>query len=858
MTADAISGVTVSRTLIPNLSPEYLSRRHLFPLIDNEPSGSTFVIAPGGYGKTTLVSEWAQSQKKSVIWMTVANGDTTNEMSKMLIAATRRVIPGFAPWFEKEQPLRPTDVVRRWGNDLMERGQDFVFVLDNLRSPEDEDVDIAIQLIEQFPNNMHFVSIRSTPIEGIYGVCSSRGPLKVITSNELRFTEDEVRQYAINSNIELNNESLELLNSGSGWPAATGLLVAHLQSNGSKGEIEKVMASNVEPLRALVNIVINALDQEIVEMCEKLSLLQVFTLDDAKVILGDSYSYDLISTVALKGEIFAPLRETGMGYSFSPMVRQVLLERLHKDAELTRELHEKLLHHFEKQGDPSAAIDHAFQAGNQAKIAELFPTAARVKQAQGKGGELLRWSIFASYSPIDGELKRATVAITGHLADLDFQSAESEITKLALLAQGSQTPEFFKQFIAGALTYIALSLGKFNELEDLYQTSKAGKSDCYLGVDDQINIIRAVATKRYIWNDADGVEEIFLISQELGKKTTLFTSHDFLLTIHAMHLHQRGEYRRAFDMASMAYEQVVRNEFVGNHGPLDAKFVMSRCLLEFARPREALDLLEKLQEKAYQWKQWHWYFNVDKHLVENLVHRSMIREALEKLQSSRELLSSITSINELHVFTDISEMAIRRKNKDFDRLEILVERTPKIRDTLQYKMAVDEFRGRKVIHQDASQLPDKNPRDAIWKHLVEVSLNVDSEKIAMAAMHKALKVGAEVGAKETFLRQRNEMANYIIRIANDFPTVYNEEIATAMAERMKERESHMPSDQIPLTKRELEILRQLSTGRTLTVIASELHISQNTMKTHLKNLYRKIGAEGRHDAVEKAKSSFLI
>ena len=173
-------------------------------------------------------------------------------------------------------------------------------------------------------------------------------------------------------------------------------------------------------------------------------------------------------------------------------------------------------------------------------------------------------------------------------------------------------------------------------------------------------------------------------------------------------------------------------------------------------------------------------------------------------------------------------------------------------------MAVDEFRGRKVIHQDASQLPDKNPRDAIWKHLVEVSLNVDSEKIAMAAMHKALKVGAEVGAKETFLRQRNEMANYIIRIANDFPTVYNEEIATAMAERMKERESHMSSDQIPLTKRELEILRQLSTGRTLTVIASELHISQNTMKTHLKNLYRKLGAEGRHDAVEKAKSSFLI
>lgn len=858
MTGDAISGVTVSRTLIPNLSPEYLSRRHLFPLIDNEPSGTTFVIAPGGYGKTTLVSEWAQSQKKSVIWMTVANGDTTNEMSKMLIAATRRVIPDFAPWFEKEQPLRATDVVRRWGNDLMQRGHDFVFVLDNLRNPEDEDVDIAIQLIQQFPNNMHFVAIRSTPIEGIYGVCSSRGPIKVITSKELRFTEDEIRRYAINSNIEINDESLELLNAGNGWPAATGLLVAHLQSNGSKGEIDRVLASSVEPLRALVNIVIKALDPEILEMCEKLSLLQVFTLDDARVILGDSYSYDLISTVAHKGEIFASLRETGMGYSFSPMVRQVFLERLQKNTELTRDLNEKLLHHFEKQGNPSAAIDHAFQAGNQEKIAELFPNAARVKQAQGKGGELLRWSVFASYSPIDGELKRATVAIAGYLADLNFQAAESEITKLNLLADSSETPEFFKQFTAGASIYIALSLGKFEELEELYSTSRAGKADCYLGVDDQINIIRAVATKRYIWNDADGVEEAFLISQDLGKKTTLFTSHDFLLAIHAMHLHQRGEYRRAFEMANITYQQLVRNEFVGNHGPLDVKFVMSRCLLEFARHREALDLMERIKEKAYQWKQWHWYFTVEKHIIENLTFQAFNQEALEKVQKLRELAASITSSSQLSSFIDIAEMSARRRLGDFDRLEILVDRTPRIRETLTYKMAVDEFRGRKVVHQDAAQLPDKTPRDLIWKNLVEVSFNVDSEKIAMAAMHRALKVGAEVGAKETFLRQRNEMANYIIRIANDFPTVYNEEIASAMAERMKERETHMASDQTPLTKRELEILRQLSTGRTLTVIASELHISQNTMKTHLKNLYRKIGAEGRHDAVEKAKSTFLI
>jgi ATP/maltotriose-dependent transcriptional regulator MalT len=125
-------------------------------------------------------------------------------------------------------------------------------------------------------------------------------------------------------------------------------------------------------------------------------------------------------------------------------------------------------------------------------------------------------------------------------------------------------------------------------------------------------------------------------------------------------------------------------------------------------------------------------------------------------------------------------------------------------------------------------------------------------------MREAMKIGAAVGAKETFLRQRAEMGNLIIKIANENPTVYNEELASAMAERIRDRGNQMTEGHPSLTKRELEILRQLSTGRTLTVIAGELHISQNTMKTHLKNLYRKLSVEGRKEAVEKGNSLFLL
>jgi ATP/maltotriose-dependent transcriptional regulator MalT len=61
-----------------------------------------------------------------------------------------------------------------------------------------------------------------------------------------------------------------------------------------------------------------------------------------------------------------------------------------------------------------------------------------------------------------------------------------------------------------------------------------------------------------------------------------------------------------------------------------------------------------------------------------------------------------------------------------------------------------------------------------------------------------------------------------------------------------------------LTSRERQVLKHLSTGRPIGLIGKELHISQNTMKTHLRNIYRKLQVDGRKSAVEKATENFLI
>ena len=65
-------------------------------------------------------------------------------------------------------------------------------------------------------------------------------------------------------------------------------------------------------------------------------------------------------------------------------------------------------------------------------------------------------------------------------------------------------------------------------------------------------------------------------------------------------------------------------------------------------------------------------------------------------------------------------------------------------------------------------------------------------------------------------------------------------------------------DMIPLTGREEEILRLLAQGYSNQKIADKLYVSINTVKTHVSNLFEKLGASSRVDALLRARSAKLL
>ena len=62
----------------------------------------------------------------------------------------------------------------------------------------------------------------------------------------------------------------------------------------------------------------------------------------------------------------------------------------------------------------------------------------------------------------------------------------------------------------------------------------------------------------------------------------------------------------------------------------------------------------------------------------------------------------------------------------------------------------------------------------------------------------------------------------------------------------------------PLTDRELAILRMLPAPTSLRELASTLFVTPNTLKTHLRAIYRKLGAESREEAVIRARDRGLL
>ena len=854
-----IDGVTLSRTMPPLLPANFLARRHLLEKIDVSAPGTTLIIAPIGYGKTSLATEIAQRYSDRTFWYTMVEDDSASQFNAHVIQAVRNVIPDFAPWFESEQNLNPMELILRFSNDLAARKGEFIFIIDNRRTSAAVDFGTANQVIQSLPRNLHLVHIRRHGPDASAEELAPMGNLQIIGPSDLRFTSGEVESIATISGMPpLSAEIKGILDSAQGWPAAVQLIARGLTKGKSFEPSATEISSAIELLRVIVEAVVRGLSLEERRLLVPLSAVSSFTSELAQLILGKDFSHHHIDSLALEGALLSKDTSDIANYKIHSLIKEFLYMELGKDEVRLREVHQIASEHYEHMLEHTDALEHAFASQDYQRFEKLFRIGARNYLATGRGDALLRWAQYAGDDSVEGQIKRQTVEIAGHLANLDLERVGLLNSAMRKQAKGTNLEAFMERY--SALIEISLD-STFARFESLERNASLATTHVELAEDseftDTLFALRRLAGFYFLTDQVDKLEELDTRAKELLDKSFSRIGHIHQLAIQALCAYQLGYVQDAFELSKMCLSLSEDFRMKSSHSPIDAQFIYAACNYEFTEIDTALTNFQIAFESAENDLHWSWYCAVVSFVATHKAQFGNVSEALESLRTAREKVTSIHFKNDLSPILDRGEMLVRTISGEMDRVELLIKTAIPGRSVDSLKLHFLISAGKKEASLVAAELPDRTPRERIFKSLVSAlySKSIDEDD-AMDHLSDALRVGAEVGAKGVFLSQI-QLYPLFHKIAQKTPTFYHEDISRKAAVRMQEIESKKGEKPV-LTKREVEIVGFLASGKPITAIGAALHVSHNTMKTHLKNVYRKLSVDGRDQAVEKAKSLGII
>jgi LuxR family transcriptional regulator, maltose regulon positive regulatory protein len=648
------------------------------------------------------------------------------------------------------------------------------------------------------------------------------------------------------------------LESAQGWPAAVQLIARGLSKGIQFTTSAEEISSSIEPLRLIVDEVVRGLSEDERKRLIPLSAVSDFTSELAEKILGKDYSQHQIDSWASEGSLMSKSTSDEPRYKIHSLVREALYVELSKTEDKLRDVHRKISEYFELNVNPTLSMEHAFLSQDFVRFEKLFRAGARTYALTGRGRELLRWAKYAGDESVEGQLKRQSVEIAGHLTNLDFEKVESLSASMRLQSKGTILEAFMDRYCS--LIEIAIDIA-FARFESLEKNARRAAQPDELAEDsdftDALFALRRLAGYYFLTDQLENLEELDQKAKELLDSTYSQVGHIHQLAIRALCAYQQGYYHDAFESARMSLSLSEKYGLASFHSPNDVLYIFARCNYEFTDIEASMSVFTDAINDSEKNQQWAWYCASISFVSVHMAQFGDIRGGLALVVSAREKISMIHPTHQLEPILDRAEMTIRLVTGETDRMRILVKTALDGRSVELIKLHILRAEGKDWDPSKTQILPERTPRQRIYKSLSATVHSMETEKeVAISHLTEALRVGAEVGAKGIFLRQV-DLYPLFHTIATRTPTFYHEDISRKAAARMQEL--HLAGNGKPeLTKREIEIVRNLDSGKPITSIGASLHVSHNTMKTHLKNIYRKLAVAGRNEAVEKAKSLGLI
>ncbi|HZY42926.1 MAG TPA: hypothetical protein VFF59_13110, partial [Anaerolineae bacterium] len=187
------------------------------------------ITAPAGYGKTTLLIDFASDVDMPVCWYTLDEGDRDPAIFLAhLVASIRRTFRNFGqrvgPLIEHEVPATSTVAAALVADVIADVPEYFVLVLDDWHLVSDEAPirDLIDHLLRYLPEHAHLIVAGRTLLRGPLVRLAAQGAVAGIGATDLRFNADEVREVlASRFNLSITPEqAARFANEAEGWITA--------------------------------------------------------------------------------------------------------------------------------------------------------------------------------------------------------------------------------------------------------------------------------------------------------------------------------------------------------------------------------------------------------------------------------------------------------------------------------------------------------------------------------------------------------------------------------------------------------------------------------------------------------------
>jgi LuxR family transcriptional regulator, maltose regulon positive regulatory protein len=363
----------------PRLGPDQLERPRLLAQLDRRLlERCILVCAPAGYGKTTLLAQWIERGEMPAVWLSLDDGDDEPALFlEELVEAVGTANPGCCRGTRSmlaRATLPSLDVLaRQLANDLDDLDE-FILVLDDSQNLKDPRVlQILRRLLFQPPRSLHLVlSCRADPRLPL-GALRGRGLLHEVREADLRFSEREAAEYLEQALGRPLNESQvrSLLERTEGW--ITGLHLAALSLQG-RPDVEQGIRDFAGSDRYIADYLLEELlarlDPGLQEYLEATSILERLCAPLCRAVMGEAPLEVVEGKPTLEwledANLFVvSLDEQREWFRYHQLFRDLLRYRLQagRSSEQVAALHVRAGQWLGATQEIEAAIDHFLKAG---------------------------------------------------------------------------------------------------------------------------------------------------------------------------------------------------------------------------------------------------------------------------------------------------------------------------------------------------------------------------------------------------------------------------------------------------------------------------------------------------------------